>query len=403
MGPNEGKTYLEQTKCTARALMSLSPKNMGDPITDQHLRLNYEIKHGALTGKWVKHIHSYAEAYVYIGDPLEEGGKTCAVLPEGVEIATTFDYRPTENGLLKRFEDALSQLEDTIDHVSLIEEVNNLKHTLEACQSGYNERKIAEFRNWIKHAPETTTFPNNPHLLAVNPNLLTAFCHHLAEERAKYCSDALLFGSVATTVDICNYCASKVQETTREDLKNKSPIDIVISLSLFLTSEDPTDKQTDPVQILAGTTKKAINWGFVPQLFDICNKYRDIVEDKIELALNSETTDESFNNLYEAIPYAFATKTILANLINNPDKIGNSLKKAKGAFEMVDERLVRLHFAITQQVIDFFGDDWKKFKAIISMSRAEFGESYAEKYVDWIIEENLFYPRRFKTALLNKN
>ena len=78
----------------------------------------------------------------------------------------------------------MTKLESTLDNISLLEELENLKHALKACRPGYNERKIADFRNSLKRSPDTLRFPKDPKGLIVKTEKLEEFCQNLATERA---------------------------------------------------------------------------------------------------------------------------------------------------------------------------------------------------------------------------
>ena len=410
MGPNEGKTYLEQVRCVARTLMTISPRELGDPIEQDRIYTEYALKHGGATNKWLKYVCPWGTWYVYDGDPLGAGGRSSAELPEGEEVAATLDLRSTEDGFLRRFEKSISQIESGIEPSNQGGQSNSEKletgdtirgyathfrRVLWACRPDYNEQKINEFRNWLRKQPGVELHPSDPNLIRANPEYLVAFSRRLASDRANFLADARLFGSVAAIADICIYSGSKAQTHKVRGIK-LSPSQVFGILAHPLTSYS----KTDPVDILDDTVQVAMNEGFVDELLDVVKNYRQKVADKIEEALDSPNTDECLDKLYEAAPYSFATRIILPALLRNPVLLGENLSFVKGSYNEADETFVKILIATRTQVTDFFGARWMRHKNNVEQIKRERGRESAKKYVDYLIEGNYFYPRRYKTELM---
>lgn len=390
MGPNEGKSFLEQTKCVARALMSYSGSKFYDQNSLAQKMIEYISQHGSIEKKWFKHKYSWGDWYVYY-DSLESGGRSCGKLPDGIEVAATLDFRSSERIFKDKFEKAVSDLESGCVTNSFSDnqkhEIQNLKKTVEACRSDFNNNKIVEFRNWICKFPY------------IKPDHLIAFSKHLAEERSKYCADAHLYGSIATITDICKYCASKAQNK----VKDNYPIEYYMVFrdqAWILT----TSTETNPVIILAGTVQKAIDCGFVDELLKIISNYREKADGKIEAAREAETTDKSLEELYEAIGYAHGAHIILANLRRNAEHLGTDrAKMVEASYSMVDEDLVRMQQPFKYQIMDFNGERWKEWRREIAEAKRSKDPESSKKLINFIIEQNLNYPRRFIPALLSEN
>lgn len=428
MGPNEGKSFFDQTKCVARALMSYSSAHFGDPSIWRQKMDEYISQHGSVANKWFKFKCSWGDWYVhYEVDALELGGKSCEKLPDGTKVAAVFDLRSSEKIFQDKFEKAVSCLESGFTPNIFLDyahglfggaelspavkesamvlddafkgEIQNLKKSVEACRSGFNGSKIVEFRNWLRKFPDTVP-PEKPDLLIVNdPDRLVAFSKQLAEEHSKYCVDTYLFGSVATIADICRCCASKAQEKSKEN-DQALPFKVFNNLALILTSST----ETHPVKILEGTVQKAIDCGFVDELLEIVSNYREKVEDKIKAVLDSETTDKSLEVLYEAIPFAHGAHIILANLCRNAERFYNDeARLVEASYTMVDEDLTRICQAFENQILDFNGAQWKRCRRCIAEAKRDKGIEAAKKLIDFVVEQNLLYPRRFIPALLSEN
>jgi hypothetical protein len=422
VGPNEGKSFLEQTTCVARALMCYRATMFDDPSTLPQKYDEYSAQHGSLEGKWIKCEHSWGDWYVYHeSDTLAHGGKSQRELPQDAKITAVFDFRSTNRVLVNKFSEAISMLEIGCERGSdiflgtalerfsdaepspVIEDfaetfgdlarvkIQNLRRSVAACDPDFNNGKIEEFRSWLRKLPDTR-IPRKPNLLAVgDPNHLSFFLERLAKERSKYCVDAGLFGSVRTITDICVYCASKVQEKLQGPVFN--------NLALVLTSST----ETDPIKILADTVRRAIEGGFINELLEIVNKYREIMDGKIESARNSESVDKSLDLFYEAIPFAHGVLIILATIPSTGHFDGDRARWVEASKHIVDEQLVKMIYAFAHQIRDFNGSEWNKWRHAISVARKKSGAEAATKLVDFVVSQNLFYPRSFIPALLGEN
>jgi hypothetical protein len=231
-------------------------------------------------------------------------------------------------------------------------------------------------------------------MLAVDPKTLFSFVNFLAVERIGYHVDAYLYGCVNAVVGICNYCA--IQAEKRLITKTKDFLFNFNCLAAFLTSE----KQPNPAEILVGTVEYALSSGFLGELIEFVNNYRQYIVGRIEEALDSKTTDECFEILYDVISYSLSAKIILATLLSFPDQLGDKLRFVTNTYNIVDETNNRLKVAVQTQVMDFDGHLWCNYKKIIAKDKREKGIAVANKWVDYYVERNMFYPRPFKSKLL---
>lgn len=419
-------------RCIARALTSFSPINFDYPSVIARKVMDYEFQHGSLIGKWYKTKSPKAEWYIYAESRLS--GKSCSTLPQGAVSAATFVCDEQEaNKTLNLFEKAVSALENNLvfsdvfrhlaygsdttqqtiskDETLDKNQTQNLKKSLEACRPEFNENKIIEFRSCLRRSPEVIDFagkiPSLPSrmrgcCLMVEPKHLIDFSNHLEEERRNYCADAHLYGSVMTTVEICNRVAPKA--ALKYPAKNCPPeLSILLQFSAnawYLTSSDILN----PVTVLSATIKEALTAGFFEELMAILNEYTDLVRSKMEAALNAKTTDNSLDLLYEAIPYAHGANVICFTLCTNSHLLDTSkAKMVNGAMTQVNENLTRLKYPFAHQVSDFNGAEWKLKKKILAQLRKTEGEKVIEEYVYKWIEELLLYPRSLKPALLSRN
>ena len=241
MGPNEGKTFLEQTKCVARALTARNPYlfDLGQIYEEKSQVYQYENKI-SLIGKWTKGVDPTGNWYILKAS--EWSGKSQRTLPRGETCEATFHCSEKEaNRTVELFRAAVNQLEkdfvvsdfiqnlpdesisaNPVERVEIDRKtIENLKGTLNAINPDFNQNKIIKFRNWLEQLTQTHEvvrinlgkYPADVnHFLNVHPKHLIAFSEHLAAERVKHCVDAHLFGSVATTVDVCGFVAKKDAE-----------------------------------------------------------------------------------------------------------------------------------------------------------------------------------------------
>lgn len=426
MGPNEGKSFLEQIRCVGRALMSYSPQHFEKNLACEEKLDEYLIQHGQPQNVWFRYIFPDHDWYVFHGDPVNGGGKSGPSLPDGAQIRATFDIRSSEKKTLTAFEKAVTYLEtgsvpnsfldiaqETMKSPMLFaiamaplnyykEQIQNLKKTVEACKPEYNINKIDEFRNWLRKFPDTRVRdpekPARSFLIVNNPDRLKAFVGHLQEERRRYCVDALLYGSIQTIFDICGLCATTAQKKSSD---NTTFAKVFSNLALFLTN----DKKKEPLQLLGGTIQKAINNGFINELLTLVAKYQSIVSGRIEEARFSKTLDQSLDHLYSAIPFAFGAKSVLLILRHNVDLLDEDTKLlVKGSYNMIDETLVRLTARpFLVQTLDFRGARWKAEKAYVVEIKRTRGEKSAEIYVKDTIRRHLIYPESFIPKLLDQN
>lgn len=430
MEPNEAMDaltrLLEQTICVARALMSLSPDFFEMRLAMHRKEIEYMIQHGIPQNICFQFIHPEHDWYVYVGDWVNGEGKSTPNLPDGTRIAATFDMRSIENKTLIAFEKAITTLKSGFAQYSFQnlanetfkspivssemtdiatgvddyfkEKIKYLEKTVEACKKEFNINKIDEFRNWLRKFPDTTS-SENPSLLVVNnPDRLRSLVVHLQEERARYCVDALLLGSIQTIYDICALCATEAQ---KKSLDNTTFAKVFSNLAMFLT----ISKDKEPVQLLGGTVQKAINKAFVNELLTVVATYQSIVRDKIKEARLSKTIDQSLDHLYYAIPYAFGARTVLNVLCDNADRLEEERKLlVKGSYNMIDETFVRLiaHPFVTQ-VLDFYGAERIGQKNLIAEIKRTRGEKAAEKYVKDLVRRHLIYPESFIPIFLDQN
>jgi hypothetical protein len=425
MGPNEGKSFLDQTRCVARALMSYSPQTFESQLTYREKEYEYIIKHGIPQNTWFRIIFPDHNWYVFYGDPIEGGGTSDSKLPNGVQIAATFDIRSTEKKIFNAFEKAVTYLESGFSPNSFLnlaketmnstilsnemtafavgidnffkEQIQNLKKTVEACTPEYNINKIDEFRNWLRKFPDTIP-PEKPNLLIVNnPNRLKAFVVHLQKERGRYCADALLYGSIMAIFEICGICA---EEARKKSSDNTTFAKVFSNLALFLT----ISRNKEPVQLLSGTVQKAINFGFIDELLTIVARYQSLVESRIKEARFSKTLDQSLDQLYFAIPIAFAAKTVLDVLYDNADLLNKDTKllmeRKRGMMDETLTRLIARPFVV--QVLDFEGAEWKARKADVAEIKRTRGEKAAEVYAKDTVWRHLIYPESFIAKLLDQ-
>jgi hypothetical protein len=407
MGPNEGKTFLQRTNCVVRALMALRPTRYPNPGEEEQIIQDYESKNGSLQGKWVKHIRSWGDFYIYRGDPISEGGRSCQTLPAGAEVAATFDLRATENGIIRRLEKDVSYLESQSTYetqnlgynINVKDEVLKFKRVLNACDPNYNKGQIIRFQNWLMNQPDTIEMSSQPKAISFNFLKMREFCDYLVKQRSEYLADADLFGSAITIWNICNLCSQKAKQDVTAA---QSDSELAYTITFLNLANVFVLNQVNPEVLLDMTTYKAIQLGFVDVLVDIVMNYREVVDDDICKALDAETTDGAFDRLYSALPYSNSAKIILTRLKMHPDKTESKAKLIEGSFETIDETQTILSHAIHNQLMDFYGEDWKNFKKKVAWRRQEYGDANAKEYVDYIVERSLFYPRRFKTELLDQ-
>jgi hypothetical protein len=426
MGPNEGKSFLEQIRCVARALMAYSPQTFENKLALEEKFSEYIVQHGQPQNVWIRCILPDRDWYVFHGDPVNGGGKSGPSLPDGAQIKATLDIRSSEKKTLTAFEKAVTYLESgsvpnsflDIAHETMKspmlsaiamaplnyykEQIKNLKKTVEGCKPEYNINKIDEFRNWLRKFPDThARDPEKPArsvLIVNNPDRLKAFVGHLQEERRRYCVDALLYGSIQTIFDICGLCATEAQKKSSD---NTTFAKVFSNLALFLTN----DKKKEPLQLLGGTIQKAINNGFINELLTLVEKYQSMVSGRIKEARSSKTVDQSLDHLYSAIPFAFGARSVLFILRDNADLLNEDTKLlVKGSYEMIDETLTRLTARpFVVQTLDFKGAEWKARKAYVAEIRRTRGEKSAEIYVKDMIRRHLIYPESFIPKLLDQN
>lgn len=430
MGPNEGKTFLEQTKCVARALTAFVPTYFGSDFILGEKRSKYEIEHKtSLQGEWIKMVRPSGDWYICVTS--DWSGKSRRTLPEGEKIAATFHCDEDEaNRILRLFKEAvtlldknvvLSEFWGNIDVSKIISEereenidresVENLKRTVSAIHPDFNKNQIIEFRSWLHRLTHTqevkqielSKYPSNVnHYLAVLPKHLVAFSTHLSEERTKHCVDGYLFGSVATTIDICGHIAPKaaLEHRIQGVSHNTSIYTNFSSLAIYLTSSEIVN----PGTILGATTKRAINSGYGRELIEIVDKYQDIVTQKISEAIDAKSTDDALNLFYDAIPYAFGALTICLNLRSNPKKIDvKTLKIANGKYNQLEENLARLRDPFLHQITDLNGLRWRRKKGIISHYKKKGEEDKIEKYITYWTQEALLYPKSVINGLLSED
>jgi hypothetical protein len=430
MGPNEGKSFLEQTQCVARAIMSYSPQYFDKIVEHEKILVEFFTQHGDPKNVWHRFIHSWGNWYIYYSkDPITEGGRSTSELPNGVKIAATFDMRSNEREYATKFEKAVTLLEsgftqtsflnlvnETIDSPILLndlrtdfanviddyfkEQIQNLRKTVDACEPEYNINKILEFRNWLRKFPDTT-IPDKPSLLLVNdPNRLKSFVEHLQEERRRYCADAILVGSIQTIYDICRLCASEVYKKSSSN-KNLEAQACFSNLALVLA----INKEVEPLQILSDTVQKGINMGFINELLTVLSKYHSIVDEKIKEARSSETVDQSLDHLYSAIPFALGARTVLFILSKNADILDESRKlQVSRSYRNMDETLVRfLTRPFLYQVADFEGKRWNLIKSNIASIKRTRGEKTAKIYVEDLVLRHLIFPESIIPKLLDEN
>ncbi len=136
------------------------------------------------------------------------------------------------------------------------DQIESLKNTVKACKAGFNDDQIFEFRNWLRHFPDTTLSNNLGKVYIMDPNRLRAFVQHLSEEHAKYRNDAILYGSVAAISGICECCAAAQEQSDKSE--EIAPLTVYNSIGLILSS----DPETNPIKLLSGTVYKAVENGF---------------------------------------------------------------------------------------------------------------------------------------------
>jgi hypothetical protein len=431
MGPNEGKSLFEQMRCVARALMAHSvealEKGIASEGKDREYINKYYIEYNKLPQNyWLRYIYSDHDWFVYIEDPVIGTGTSTPNLPDGAQIAATFDLQSFEKKISAAFEKGVAYLEsgfipdsflnlahETMNSLILSnemtafamgvdnffkEQIQDLKKTVEACKPEYYINKIGEFRNWLRKFPDTT-IPEKPNLLIVNdPNRLRAFVGHLQEERRRYCVDGLLYGSIQTIFDICGLCATEAQKKSSD---NTTFSKVFSNLALFLT----INKKKEPLQLLNGTVQKAINTGFINELIMIVKKYQSIVSGRIKKARLSKTLDQSLDHLYFAIPFAFGANTVLNILRHNADRLNEDTKLlVKGSYKMMNEQYTRLvALPFVKQILDFEGAEWQGRKALIAVIKRTRGEKAAETYVKDMVRRHLVFPEIFIPILLDQN
>lgn len=397
MGPNDGKTYLEQITCIARALMSYTPKGFYDPaIFVNHLHETAH-KHGGLKKKWIRFAIDNVEAFGYSGAE-GEGGKSETELPAGVEPVSTFRTTLEKTEFVQRFEKTILNLETRLSPNDI--RLRNLKKTVEACNPDFNANEIVRFRNWLQTFPNSTFNIESRVFIYCDIERLNHFIRYLAEERSAYCIDAFLFGSVLMIGEICNYCSKKAEQESTEEIPGMAGFKIFNKLVANLTSSP----NSDPATLLRYTVQAAFKEGFVEELFDIVSSYRDRYSSIIEDALNSKTLDQSLDMLYKAIPVALGVYLVLDQLSKNTDHLdANKTRLVNGALSIVDEDIVRLMTnPFRLQVLDLNGQYWKWMKEDIERIKREKGIEAARKIVHKSVEQELIYPRALIPMLLNE-
>lgn len=430
IGPNEGKTELEQIIAVARALTAFKPYYFDTSKVMVEKTHNYEVENKkSLRGKWIKQISPMGTWFI-IQDS-EFSGRSGKELPQGETCEITFYCSEKEaNRTAEMFTAVVNQVEKKFSVADFIKKfptdvynypaekaaenfrklIENLKGTVSAINPDFNKERIIEFRNWLEKLTQTqevirgklSKYPSNVnHFLAVKPKHLIAFSKHLAIKRKNHCVDALLFGSIATTVDVCRFIAEKDTETKQgnDAFKEMFFLTTFNSMAIYLTSSE----LVDPVKILAATVSRAVNSGYGKALLEIVDKYHNIVNQKIIDAVNAENTDIMLDILYQAIPYAFGAMAICANLRTCPiQKIDIKTKKiANGKFCVLDENIVRFVHSFSHQIYDFNGQNWNYKKKIISENRKNGNNELVEKYIQYWIDQSLFYPRSVINQLLN--
>ncbi|MDH5266830.1 MAG: hypothetical protein OEW62_04035 [Candidatus Bathyarchaeota archaeon] len=428
MGPNEGKTLLEQTKCVARALTAYIPRHFDCAYVFSEKHLKYELENKvSLIGKWLKNVSPIGDRYEFY--PNEWSGKSRGDLPEGEKVAATFYCSENEaNRTLEVFRRVVASLEKNVVVTEAFrnlaygsnivseeregnfdrQSVENLKRTVRAIHPGFNKSKIIEFRKSLLADQDVkqiklAEYPGDVnHYLAVMPKHLKDFSKHLADERTKYCVDGYLFGSVATTCDICGYIAPKAASDNPilGASHNRAIFANFSLLAIYLTSSEIVD----PSIVLAATIKRAITSGYSRELVEIVEKYQDIIYQKMSRALNARNTDDALNLLYDAIPYAFGARTICLNLRSNAEKIDSkTLETANAKYSQLDENLVRFIQPFSHQVTDFYGHQWRRKKLVISQHKKGEEEDKIKKTINCWIEELLLYPRSVINSLLSED
>ncbi len=431
MGPNEGKSLLEQTRCVARALMSYSATELVDPGVVYQKFAEYYSKHEMQANEWMQVVLTAGEWYVHV-EPhaIERGGKSRPDLPAGARVCAVIDLRPYETALLDKFDKAVELLRSryaTVERTGgffqdetsevpsgaspppigqaaavlggIVErQVRELEGSVKACRPDFNKGKIEKFRTWLRGFPDTSV-PERPDVLLVgDPNRLVAFSKSLAEDHTRFGADTLLFGSVATMADICGYCASKAREHSK--LANPTPPIVVFNdLASLLTSS----RETDPVVILDGTVQRAVAYGFVDELLEIVQKYRGIVDLKRESAHSAGSVDEILSRFYEAMPFAWGALKILTVLRRKAAGAGDRRGRLiEVSYTMVDEELVRMQDAFKFQITDFNGRRWNEIRREITSAQEAGGTEAVRKVIDYVVEQHLYYPKSLTPALVGE-
>jgi hypothetical protein len=425
LGPNEGKTFLEQIKCIARALTAYTPYLFDLPVVEaEKLALCLQGKNkSSHYGKWVKTVNP--KGTHYINQYSLWSGKHKETLPPGEKCEITIHCTEKEaNRTLEFFKETVRKMvrgkNISIPDESIVaatdereieidrETIDSLKGTLKAINPDFNKNKIIEFRNWLEQLTQTQEvirinlkkYPAGVnHFLAVQPKHLKAFSRHLATERAKNCVDAKLMGSIGTTVDVCRFVAEKDDKVNHFLGATK---EITFSLmAIYLTSSE----RVDPEKILAATISRAINSGYGKSLLELVDIYQDSIYRKISDALNAKTTDEMLDFLYQAIPLAYGARAICYILQTAPvNKVDSKTQKiSTKKFGLLDENITRCLVSFTHQIHDFKGQEWRAKKQIISKYLKMGNDEYAKKHIKFWIDQQLLYPKSVINDLLTED
>lgn len=389
-------SLFEKARILARAFSSFDTQALGEGVADELAREDLQIQREDIRDKWICAWSSLAPSGRWYSKVTANGkGESRAKLPADAFVAYEIDVRghdpvtPVFVDLLDRIkagekstyaENGLPADATLSSGDAAVERLDRWRATLDPA---FNENKIAEFRRWVRDVAEVDeTFG----FVAVLPDHLVAFSRHIAELRAEYAADSLLTAGVSAACDVCLQLgkAAGIEEFGR--------------LAYYLTS----GTEHHPVRILNGIVTKAARDGFGEHVADVARAFMEKVNRHIEQGLDSEALDAHFDELYRAIPYAAAAMWICAWLRTEDGMPESTRKRAKGAYRIAEETLVRLIAPFKYQVVDLIANSQnsKLRCAWLAQVRESRGEDALQAEVRAEIERHLVFPRAFLPILL---
>jgi hypothetical protein len=388
--PNETLSLVDQALCAARALMSYDPLSFDAGLEHDVQYRRYATEHGELIDQWFRVVYPDGHEWYILATP-EGQGESRAEPPPGQEIAITFTVpgeRPTHTRLKKLTEGFVTGSLAFSGKKPTKNDLRRLDLALSACEPGYNERFLSSF---AEDPRMTWQSPEDlPKSREEDP--LFQYSERLRNLRGSFGADALLFSSFTGAIDICYRIIGAATDTTERTK-------IYVRYASMMLNSRP-----DPRWLIQMICWESIKGSSGRHVLDVADKLRDLTDKCIEAALNTPTLNDHLDGLYRALPPCWAALEVytVAAGYQGPNAPTDSQRdRFRRIRTVLDEQLVRLIHPFRLQVLDFYGNEWRRHREIVRQARTQHGESAAVAAARSFIEQYYFYPRSLRAMLLD--